>query len=214
MSKTMNENKIPQWLSWAREIQALAQSGNAYTKNEFDAQRYHRLTEIAAEIISSYSNLSVPELMEDFKGQKGYATPKIDLRGAVFNVEGELLMVRERVDGTWTMPGGWADVGDIPSKGAEREVWEEAGFKVKAMKVIGVYDVNFPPKMTLFHLYKIVYLCDLIKGKARPSMETTDVRFFKREDIPEDLLGFRTSIRHIDDAFSAFADSSQPTVFD
>jgi ADP-ribose pyrophosphatase YjhB (NUDIX family) len=210
----MNDNNIPQWLSWAREIQALAQSGNTYAKNEFDAQRYHRLTEIAAEIISSHSNMSVPELVEDFQEQKGYATPKIDLRGAVFNPEGELLMVRERMDGTWTMPGGWADVGDVPSEGAEREVWEEAGFKVKATKVIGVYDVNLPPQMVLFHLYKIIYLCDLIEGKARTSTETADVRFFKREDIPEELLGFRTTVRHIDDAFKANKDSSQPTVFD
>jgi 8-oxo-dGTP pyrophosphatase MutT (NUDIX family) len=214
MDKSMIENKIPQWLSWAREIQALAQSGNAYAKNEFDAERYHRLTEIAAEIIASHSNVSVHELMEIYKGQQGYATPKVDLRSAVFNDEGELLMVQERMDGTWTMPGGWADVGDIPSGGAEREVWEEAGFKVKATKVIGVYDVNFPPEMILFHLYKIVYLCDLIEGEARPSLETTDVRFFKREDVPEDLLGFRTTARHINDAFKAYADSSRPTVFD
>ena len=210
----MNEKKIPQWLSWAREIQALAQSGNAYAKKEFDAERYHRLTEIAAEMIASQSNSTAGELMEIYKGQQGYATPKVDLRSAVFNGEGDLLMVQERVDGTWTMPGGWADVGDIPSEGAEREVWEEAGFKVKATKVVGVYDVNFPAGMTLFHLYKIVYLCDLIEGKARPSIETTDVRFFKRDDIPEDLLGFRTTVRHINDAFKAHADSSQPTVFD
>jgi ADP-ribose pyrophosphatase YjhB (NUDIX family) len=132
----------------------------------------------------------------------------------VFNADGELLMVQERIDGTWTMPGGWADIGDVPSEGAEREAWEEAGFKVKATKVVGVYDVNFTMEKTIFHLYKIVYLCDLIEGKARSSIETTDVRFFKREDIPENQLGFRATVRHINDAFKAYADSSQPTVFD
>jgi ADP-ribose pyrophosphatase YjhB (NUDIX family) len=214
MVKDMKKKNNSRWLLWAREIQALAQTGNTYAQNEFDTQRYHRLTEIAAEIIASHSNLTENELMEIYKGQQGYATPKVDLRSAVFNTDGELLMVQERIDGTWTMPGGWADVGDVPSEGAEREVWEEAGFKVKAAKVVGVYNVKFPPGMILFHLYKIVYLCDLIEGKARPSIETTDVRFFKREDIPEDLLGFRTTVRHIDDAFKAHTDSSLPTVFD
>jgi ADP-ribose pyrophosphatase YjhB (NUDIX family) len=210
----MNNLKIPQWLSWAREIQSLAQTGNNFAKNEFDAQRYHRLTEIAAEIISNHSNLEVTELVEDFQGQRGYATPKVDVRGAVFNPQGELLMVNERIDGTWAMPGGWADVGDIPSKGAEREVWEEAGFKVNATKVIGVYDANRFPRLDLFHAFKVIFLCDLIEGKARTSIETVDVRFFKRDEIPEDLLGSRTTVRQIDDAFKAYADSTLPTVFD
>ncbi len=211
----MDENKVPQWLLWAREIQALAQTGNTFAKNEFDAERYHRLTEIAAEIIACHSNLEVSELIEDFKEQQGYATPKVDVRGAVFNPEGELLMVKERLDGTWTMPGGWADVGDIPSEGAEREVWEEAGFKVKATKVVGVYDANrFPSFLHLFHAFKVIFLCDLIEGEARTSVETTEVRFFKREEIPEDLLSSRTTVRQIDDAFKAYSDSALPTVFD
>lgn len=211
----MDEKAIPEWLSWAREIQSLAQTGKTFSKNEFDSERYHRLTEIAAEIIACYSSLEAPELLEDFEGQQGYATPKVDVRGAVFNQVGELLMVKERIDSTWAMPGGWADVGDIPSEGAEREVWEEAGFKVKATRVIGVYDANrFPQHLHLFHAFKVVFLCDLIEGEARPSMETTDVRFFKREEVPEDLLSSRTTVRQIDDAFKACSDPTLPTVFD
>lgn len=211
----MDENKVPHWLSWAREIQSLAQTGRTFAKNEFDIQRYQRLTEIAAEIIACHSNLEVSELIEDFEGQQGYATPKVDVRGAVFNAEGELLMVKERLDGTWSMPGGWADVGDIPSESAEREVWEEAGFKVKVTKVIGVYDANrFPSYLHLFHAFKVIFLCDLIEGEARTSIETTEVRFFKREEIPKDLLSSRTTVQQIDDAFKANAKPTEPTVFD
>ena len=209
----MKDTQIPQWLRWAREIQALSQTGNSYTKNEFDAQRYHRLTEIAAEMFAQHTGLGVPELVEDFQSQCGYATPKVDVRGAVFK-EGKLLMVKERIDGSWAMPGGWGDVGDVPSQGAEREVWEEAGFKVKAKKVIGVYDANRIPEMALYHAFKIVFLCDLIGGEARPSNETTEVRFLGRDEIPEELLGNRTTVGQIEDAFNAYANSTVPTVFD
>ena len=209
----MKDTQIPQWLRWAREIQALSQTGNSYAKNEFDAQRYHRLAEIAAEMFAQHTGLGVPELVEDFQSQRGYATPKVDVRGAVFK-EGKLLMVKERIDGTWAMPGGWGDVGDVPSQGAEREVWEEAGFKVKATKVIGVYDANRLPELALYHAFKIVFLCDLIGGEARPSNETTEVRFFGRDEIPEELLGNRTTVGQIEDAFNAHANPSVPTVFD
>ena len=210
----MTDNQTPQWLLWAREIQALAQIGNTYARDEFQIQRYVRLTEIAAEIISGYSGVGVPELVEDFECQRGYATPRVDVRGAVFDKQGRLLMVHERFDGQWSMPGGWGDVGDVPSEGAEREVWEEAGFRVKANKVIGVYDANRAPDLELYHAYKILFLCDLIDGEARPSIETTAVKFFERKDIPEDLLGFRTTVRQIDDAFAVWAEPDCPTVFD
>ncbi len=123
-------------------------------------------------------------------------------------------MVKERIDGTWAMPGGWGDVGDVPSQGAEREVWEEAGFKVKATKVIGVYDANRIPELALYHAFKIVFLCDLIGGEARPSNETTEVRFLGRDEIPEELLGNRTTVGQIEDAFNAHANPTVPTVFD
>jgi ADP-ribose pyrophosphatase YjhB (NUDIX family) len=214
MDSIMMEENIPQWLVWAREIQALAQTGNNFVKNEFDAQRYDRLTEIAAEIISQHTGLSESELVEKFKDQRGYATPKVDVRGAVFNEEGKLLMVKERMDGTWAMPGGWGDVGDVPSEGAQREVWEEAGFKVKATKVVGVYDANRIGDLSLFHAFKIIFLCDLISGEARPSNETTDVRFFALDEIPVELLGTRTTIRMAQDAFAAHQNPELPTVFD
>ncbi len=181
----------PRWLEWAREIQALAQTGSHYAENEFQLQRYRRLMEIAAEIVSEHSNLEYSSVLEAFMTPIGYTTPRVDVRGVVFQ-EGKLLLVRERLDGGWTLPGGWAEVGDVPSKAAEREVWEEAGFRVKASKVIGVYDTNRVGRLELFHAFKIVFLCDLIDGNARPSLETSEVRFFGKEEIPEALSGERT----------------------
>ena len=210
----MEDRQIPQWLVWAREIQSLSQTGGHYAQNEFDAQRYQRLTQISAEIIAQYTGVGEPELVESFEMQLGYATPKVDVRAAVFR-ENKLLMVQERMDHSWAMPGGWADVGDLPSKGAEREVWEEAGFKVAAERVIGVYDANrIPGAMELYHAYKIMFYCTIISGEARLSNETLDVRFFEKDEIPLEMLGSRTTVRQIEDAFSAHHNLDIPTVFD
>jgi ADP-ribose pyrophosphatase YjhB (NUDIX family) len=204
---------VPRWLDWAREIQALSQTGMHYAENDYQRERNHRLTEIAAEIVFAHTGLEVSGVVEAFQAQKGYATPKVDVRGAVFK-DGKLLLVLERQDNGWTMPGGWADVGDIPSQAAEREVWEEAGFRVKARKLIGVYDANRVGPLELFHAFKLVFLCDLIEGEARPSNETSEVAFFRRDEIPGVLSGERTRPRHIQDAYAALDNPSVPTVFD
>jgi ADP-ribose pyrophosphatase YjhB (NUDIX family) len=209
----MAELEPPRWLEWAREIQALSQTGLHYSEDDYQRQRYTRLSEIAAEIIFQHSNLEFAPLMDIFNAQIGYATPRVDVRGAVFQ-DGKLLLVRERQDNGWTMPGGWADVGDVPSQAAEREVWEEAGFHVRARKVVGVYDANRVGPLELFHAFKIVFLCDLISGAARPSEETSEVAFFGPEEMPEPLSGERTRPRHILDAFAMFKDEDVPTVFD
>jgi ADP-ribose pyrophosphatase YjhB (NUDIX family) len=209
----MESDDTPRWLKWAREIQAIAQIGSHYALNDFQRERYQRLAEIAAEIISENSTLEYAPLQDAFTAQIGYATPRIDVRGAVFK-EGRLLLVRERLDGGWTMPGGWADVGDVPSHAAEREVWEEAGFRVEARKVIGVYDANRGGPPELFHAYKILFLCDLIDGEARPSNETSEVAFFGFEEVPQVFSGERTKPRHVRDAFAALSDPSCPTIFD
>jgi ADP-ribose pyrophosphatase YjhB (NUDIX family) len=209
----MTGTEVPRWLEWARTIEALGQTGRHYALNEFDRERYQRLVEIAAEMISTYSNLNQGEIVELFNYQTGYATPRVDVRGAVFR-QGKLLMVRERMDDRWTMPGGWADVGDVPSEAAEREVWEEAGFWVKARKVIGVYDANRSGPLELFHAFKVVFLCDLLGGEARDSFETSEVSFFSKEEVPVELSGERTRSRHIEDAFHAYEHPESPTVFD
>jgi ADP-ribose pyrophosphatase YjhB (NUDIX family) len=200
-------------LGWAREIQALAQTGYHYANDDYQRERCQRLMAIAAEMISSSTGLEMAPIVKAFHRQVGYATPKIDVRAAVFR-DGRLLMVRERMDGGWTMPGGWADVNDIPSQAAERETWEEAGFRVKARKVIGVYDANRMDPMEFFHAFKIVFLCDLIGGEARPSGETSEVAFFELQHMPSELSGERTKLRHITDAFTHMAKPNSPTFFD
>jgi ADP-ribose pyrophosphatase YjhB (NUDIX family) len=209
----MDMVKPPRWLEWAREIQSLAQTGFHYAENEYQRERNHRLSQIAAEIIDQHTSLGFETLIGVFDRQTGYATPRVDVRGAVFRA-GELLLVRERQDGGWTMPGGWADVGDVPSQAVEREVWEEAGFRVKAIRLIGVYDANRVGPLELFHAFKLVFLCDLIGGEPTPSAETSEVSFFSQDGIPPSLSGERTLPRHIIDAFAALADPNRPAVFD
>lgn len=205
--------KPPHWLEWAREIQALAQTGAHYAENEYERQRHHRLMEIAAEIIHEHTSLELERLVNIFDHQIGYATPRVDVRGAVFH-EGKLLMVRERQDGGWTMPGGWADVGDRPSQAVEREVWEEAGLTVKTIRLVGVYDANRVRPLEVFHAYKLLFLCEWIGGEPNSSDETTEVSFFSQEEIPMPLSGERTLPRHIADAFTALANPQRLTVFD
>jgi ADP-ribose pyrophosphatase YjhB (NUDIX family) len=205
--------RIPRWLEWAREIQALAQTGYHYAHDEYQRQRCTRLTEIAAEIVDEYTNMDPGQVLEAFMAPIGYATPRVDVRGAVFRDQ-RLLLVRERMDGGWAMPGGWADVGNIPSEAAEREVLEEAGLQVRAKKVIGLYDANRFGELELFHAYKIVFLCDLVGGEARASIETSEVAFFGNNDLPQILSGERTNQQHIQDAFRCLDNPDCPTVFD
>ena len=207
-----NELMIPKWLEWAREIQAISQTGLHYAENDYQVQRYSRLNEISAEIISSHVDMENSELIKIFNQQVGYATPRIDVRGAVFQA-GKLLMVRERLDGGWTMPGGWVDVGDTPSGAVEREVYEESGFEVKSRKVIGLYDANRSSPLEIFHAFKIVFLCDILTGEARTSDETSEVEFYSKSELPNILSGERTRPRHLEDAFTALS-RELPTYFD
>src|SRR6185436_3352028 len=118
-------HQTTKWIDWAREIFSMSQAGLTYSKNEFDIERYKRLQEITAEMIASQSETSKAAVLESFSMQAGYATPKIDVRGAVVH-ENKILMIQERLDERWAMPGGWADLGNTPASVAEREVWEES----------------------------------------------------------------------------------------
>jgi ADP-ribose pyrophosphatase YjhB (NUDIX family) len=209
----MTDPQPPRWLEWAREIQSLAQTGYHYAENEYQRERYYRLTEIAAEIVSDHSALEYQPLLDAFHAQIGYATPRVDVRGAVFH-QGKLLLVRERDDGGWTLPGGWADVGDVPSQAAEREVLEEAGLLVKARKVVGIYDANRVEPLELFHAFKIVFLCEYLDGVPRPSRETSAAAFFGPDEIPTTLSGERTRPRQIQDAIAVSMNPDCQTVFD
>jgi ADP-ribose pyrophosphatase YjhB (NUDIX family) len=209
----MPDGDPPRWLAWAREIQALSQTGLTYAENEYQRERYRRLAEIAAEMIANYTQVPGEALLEGFLAQPGYATPKVDVRGAVVR-EGQLLLVQERVDGRWTMPGGWADVGELPSVVVVREVREESGFEVVPRKVVGLFDANRSGRpLALYHAYKIVFLCELAGGEARPSDETLAVRFFSFDDLPP-LSSNRTNERHLAEVRAHLVDPGRPAAFD
>ncbi|MEW5831128.1 MAG: NUDIX hydrolase [Chloroflexota bacterium] len=206
------ENIIPKWLALARELFSISQCGLTYSKNEYDLERYHRLKELSAEIIAGQSDLEVESVSASFSMQAGYATPKIDVRGAVIR-DGRILLVQEKADGRWAMPGGWADIGDKPSGMVEREVREESGLLVKAAKVIGIYDANRFAPLEFYHAYKIVFLCEHLGGEPTPSLETLAVDFFDLESLPP-LSTSRTSERMIREAFAHIETPNRPAAFD
>lgn len=206
---------IPEWLKIARELHAMSQVGLEYAQNGYETERYVRLRELAAEIISKQSALSEEEVQESFAMQPGYITPKIDVRAAVFR-DGKILLVKEANDGRWSLPGGWADVGDTPSQAIIREVREESGFDVRVLSVVGIYDANRVPDETMmpfYHAYKILFLATIIGGEARSSHETPAVGFFGLGELPP-LSIHRTNRGIIEDAFALAENSSKGTVFE
>ncbi len=174
----------PMWLDWAMRLQAIAQTGLTYALNQYDVERYEGVREIAAEIMARGSEAEIAPIRELFARQEGYATPKVDLRGVVFRDE-RILLVKEREDGGWTLPGGWADVGESPAGGTVREVREESGYETRAVKLLAAYDRNLhghPP--IPFHAYKLFFLCELIGGAPAHSKETDGVGWFAENDLP------------------------------
>jgi ADP-ribose pyrophosphatase YjhB (NUDIX family) len=204
--------KQPKWIEWAREIFSLSQAGLTYNENEFDIERYKRLQEITAEMIDSQSELSKESVLESFSMQTGYATPKIDVRGAVVR-DNKILLIQERMDECWAMPGGWVDLGNAPAAAAEREVWEESGFRVKAEKIVAVIDANRIEPMEFYHAFKIIFLCRIIDGEPRTSHETMAVDFFDLNDLPP-LSLFRTNEEMLREVFAHVDDPARPTFFD
>ncbi|MBU2444606.1 MAG: NUDIX hydrolase [Bacteroidetes bacterium] len=203
----------PKWLEWAQKLQSLAQSGLNYTKNEFEIERYNLIREIASEIISLQTGEDKSEINKFFASEAGHSTPKVDVRGVVFK-ENKILLVKEKVDGKWTLPGGWADVGSTPSENVEREVFEESGYLVKTKKVLAVYDRNKQGHTPfIYHLYKIFFLCELTGGEAKASNETLDVRFFGEDELPELSTGRITS-KQIKRFFEHLRDPNLSTDFD
>jgi ADP-ribose pyrophosphatase YjhB (NUDIX family) len=202
----------PKLLTWAREIYTLSQAGLTYSGNEYDLQRYKRLQEITAEMLASQSELSQQAVLQSFTMQSGYATPKIDVRGAVIR-DGKILLVREKADGRWAMPGGWGDIGDAPAAMVAREVWEESGFRVSVDKLVGVYDANRFQPLEFYHVYKLVFMCAITSGEATTSIETLDVDFFELDNLPP-LSENRTNKRILDEVFAHAAQPGRPTYFE
>jgi len=207
----MNQ-QTSKWIEWAQEIFSLSQAGVTYSQNPFDIERYKRLQEITAEMIASQSTIAKEAVLESFSMQAGYITPKVDVRGAVVR-DGKVLLIQERVDGKWAMPGGWADLGNSPASVAEREVWEESGFRVKAEKVVAVLDANRIEPFEFYHAYKLIFLCKLLEGEPRTSHETLAVDFFDPDHLPP-LSSYRTNEDMLREVFAHVENPNRPTVFD
>lgn len=201
------------WLDWAQRLAAIAQSGLAFTDNPFEIERYQAVRRIAGEMLSAHSDLQVENVQNLLDGERGYATPKLDVRGVVFR-ENRILLVKELADGGWTLPGGFIDVGEPPSRAVEREVWEESGYLVRATKLLAVYDRNqhgHPPY--LFHLYKLFIRCELLGGAPADSIETAGADFFTEDDHPP-LSIARFTEEELHRMFRHFDQPDLPTDFD
>jgi ADP-ribose pyrophosphatase YjhB (NUDIX family) len=206
----------PNWLIWARELQAIAQTGLSYATDAFDRQRYEAIRAVAARIMAEAAGLDPVRVEALFAAEEGHATPKVGVRGAVFRGDGAILLVREASDGRWSLPGGWAEVDQSPSESVAREIREESGFEVAVHKLAAVYDQARQPQPPLhpFHIYRLFFICEIIAGNARTSIETTEVGFFAENAIPPDLSPARTRPEHLARMFAHYRSPELPTDFD
>jgi len=209
--------EVPNWLRWARKIDAIAQAGLTYCESDFDRERYAQLRALAGEILAAQTGADPVLVNGWFAAQPGYATPKVDVRAACFR-DGKLLLARERSDGRWCLPGGWADVGDAPSVSAEREVAEETGFLARAKALIGVFDANRNHDdgrpLSYHHGYKLIFACELVGGAPAPANhEILGSGFFARQEIPA-LSEARTNRAQIAACFAHLDDPARPAEFD
>lgn len=209
----MNE---PQWLVWSRELQAIAQTGLAFTRDPYDRERYLALRALASSMLAAHTATSAGAIATLFDGETGYATPKLEVRAAVFDVHGRVLMVRESLDDhRWTLPGGWADVNLTPAENALKEVREESGYEAQVVKLAAVWDrarQGHPP--SVFACTKLFFLCKVSGGEARPSLETSEVAWFARHELPLDLSLGRVLPQQLARMFEHAADPAAPADYD
>ena len=200
-------------LEWARKVQAIAQNGLAFTHDPFDKERYTQLTELVASILSTELGIPVAQAKGFWEGEEGYATPKVDVRGGIFDGD-RVLLVRERSDGKWTLPGGWVDINDSPSGAVVREVFEESGYRARAVKLAALVDkLRHPHPPGIHHIYKLFFLCELTGGEPAVSNETDGVDFFPVQALPELSTG-RVLASQIERLYQHRLHPELPTDFD
>ncbi|MCD4711248.1 MAG: NUDIX hydrolase [Bacteroidales bacterium] len=179
------KNQI-EMLQLAKQVQALAENGLHFSENDFDLDRYQVLEEISLRMLSLLTGLPDEIIKVTTPEKNGYRTPKVDVRSVIFNDRDEILMVKERVDSRWSLPGGWCDVGYTPTETAEKEAFEEAGIKVKVARLLAVFDKKcHDHPEDLFYAYKIFLECEAENYEITTGMETLDVGFFKQNEYPE-----------------------------
>jgi ADP-ribose pyrophosphatase YjhB (NUDIX family) len=206
----------PIWLQRVRELQAIAQTGLTFAGgSHFDRERYERVQQIAADMLADGAGLDRSRVVAFFGAEHGYATPKVDVRGVVFDPSGHLLLVREASDGLWTLPGGWADVNESPAVATVREVREESGYETRAAKLLAVYDRSLHEHEPAFpyHVYKLFLGCEIVGGHASMSAETSGVGFFAEDSLPP-LSVSRVTERQLRRMFAHRRHPDWPTDFD
>ncbi|GCE84738.1 NUDIX hydrolase [Komagataeibacter diospyri] len=207
---------FPRWLTWARDLQALAQSGLTYAESPFDRERYESIRQIAADMMAAGSSVDMERVLGLFSQQDGYATPKIVVRAAVFDDRQRILLVREVLDhDRWTLPGGWADVNLSPVENVVKEVREESGYDVRVTRLAAVWDRDrqgHPPAP--FSCYTLYFICELTGGQAQTSVETSEIGWFGPDEIPADLSMGRVLPHQIARMFDHVHDPALPTDFD
>lgn len=204
---------MEKWLEFAIEIQSLAQAGLAYTDNVYDKERYERLREISAEMIAEKVDLKLNKIKDLFCNEKGYQTPKIDTRAAIFK-DDRILLVHEN-DGLWSLPGGWCDVLESIKSNTIKEVKEETGLEVEASKLIAVQDRNKHNKpVYAYGVCKIFVLCNIIGGKFVKNIETTETKYFKYDELPDNLSEAKSNKEQIKMCFDAFHSNNWNVMFD
>jgi ADP-ribose pyrophosphatase YjhB (NUDIX family) len=203
----------PKWLEWAKQLQSIAQAGLTYSKDVYDLERFELIRNISVEILSQQTNIDKTIIKNLFTNETGYATPKVDIRSVVFR-DNKILMVRENTDGDWSLPGGWGDIGLTPSEVAVKEVKEESGFDVKAIKLLGVLDKKcHPHPPSPYHVYKMFIQCEIIGGQAKEGIETSAVEFFAENELPS-LSIARNTESQIKMAFKYLHNPQEPVYFD
>ena len=204
---------MEQWLKWAMEIQSLAQVGLAYTDNNYDRERYERLREISAEMIKEKTGISLEKVKDLFCNEEGYQTPKIDTRAAIFK-DNKILLVCEN-NGTWSLPGGWCDVLESVKSNTIKEVKEETGLDVEVEKIIAIQDRNKHNKpIYTYGVCKIFSQCKILGGEFIENIETTETRFFGKDELPKNLAKEKVNKEQIEMCFDAFIDENWKTKFD
>ena len=200
------------WLKWAIDIQSIAQAGIEYTKDIYDKERYEMLRDIAAEMISFKTEIPKDKVYNLFCNEKGYQTPKIDTRGAVFK-DGKILLVHENT-GKWSLPGGWCDVLESVASNTVKEVREESGYNVKCDRVIALHDRNKRNKpLYVYGICKIFVKCELIDGGFVENIETTEAKFFGLNELPE-LDEAKCTKEQVKMCFDAYNDPNWKVILD
>ena len=198
------------------KLAALAQNGLVFAADDYDRDRYQQVGRIAAELLAAVSGRQADELAVELGRDSGYATPKVDVRGVIFDERERVLLMQERTDGRWSLPGGWADPGDAPSAAVTREILEETGYHSSVVKLIACWDRDLHDNLPALpvHVYKLFFLCRC-DGNVQPpaALETLDVGWFGVDALPPLSLA-RVNRRQVERALAHHRDPLLPTEFD